>query len=131
MEIEYAEPGYRAGVCNIGPREVAERRRAGMIGVGVAVALAVALVAIGAPTILRGLVLFPLWGGLISLEQVRRHFCVGFAFAGLRSAGPEETREAVTDSADLAADRAAARVMVAYCGLIALGVTLVYAWLPI
>ena len=32
----------------------------------------VALVAMGAPTWARGLVLLPLWGGLVSLEQVRR-----------------------------------------------------------
>jgi hypothetical protein len=131
VEIEYAEPDYRAGVCNIGPKEIAQRRRAGLVGVALALGLAVALVALGAPTVLRGLVLFPLWGGLISLEQVRRHFCVGFAFAGIRSAGPDETREAVTDAADVAADRAAARIMVAYCGVVALGVSLLYAWLPI
>jgi len=134
VEIQYADPGpspYRAGACNIGPREIAQRRRAGVAAVSIAVLIAVILVAIDAPTVVRGIVLLPLWGGLVSLEQVRRKFCVGFAFAGIRSTNPTETREAVTDAADLATDRAAARWMVLYCGVIALGLTLVYAWLPI
>ena len=134
MQIEYLDQGssrYRAGACNIGPREIAKRRRAGLAGLSIALGLAVLLVALDAPTILRALVLVPLWGALVSLEQVRRRFCVGFAFAGIRSANATETHEAVTDPADLAADRTAARWMVIYCGVIALGVTLAYMWLPI
>ncbi len=134
MEIQYLDQGtsdYRPGVCNIGPKEIARRRRSGLVGVSIAVGLAVALVAIGAPTWARGLVLLPLWGGLVSLEQVRRRFCVGFALAGIRSANPSEVRERVEDAADLAADRAAARWMVIYCGALAAIITLAYALLPI
>lgn len=134
MEIQYLDQGtsdYRPGVCNIGPKEIARRRRSGLVGVSIAVGLAVALVAIDAPTWSRWLVLVPLWGGFVSLEQVRRRFCVGFAMAGLRSANPGEVRERVEDAADLAADRAAARWMVIYCGAFAAIITLAYALLPI
>ena len=44
----------------------------------------------------------------------------GFAFAGIRSVAGSDATEAVARRADLATDRAAARVMVAYCGAIAL-----------
>ena len=51
MTIDYAAdpPGYRPGACNIGPEEIARRRRGGLTGVGMAVAIAIGLVAIGAP----------------------------------------------------------------------------------
>jgi hypothetical protein len=132
--IQYLDQGasdYRPGVCNIGPKEIARRRRGGLVGVSIALGLAVVLVAMDAPGWARLLVLLPLWGGLVSLEQVRRRFCVGFALAGLRSANPGEVRERVEDAGDLAADRAAARWMVAYCGAIAAVITLAYALLPI
>ncbi len=128
MQIDYAEaPGdYRAGACNIGPAEIARRRRAGLVGIGIAVALALVLVVIDAPTILRLVVFPPLASGLISLEQARRRFCVGFALAGLRNFGPLGTPDRVTDDADLDADRRAALRMIAYMSGIALVLTLAF-----
>ena len=134
MEIQYLDEGtsdYRAGACNIGPKEIARRRRAGIVALLIAVALGVLLVAMDAPPAMRILVFLPLWGGLVSLEQVRRTFCVGFAYAGINSANPSETRHSVVGAADLAADRAAARWMVIYCGLIALVVAGFFVALPI
>ena len=133
MEIEYAPPpgDYRAGACNIGPAEIATRRRGGLIGVGIAVALAVVLVVIGAPAWLRLLVFPPLAGGLISLEQARRHFCVGFAMAGLRNFGALGREEHITDTAERSADQRAALVMTGYCSAIAAVITLALVVLPI
>jgi hypothetical protein len=133
VEIQYLDQGrsdYRAGTCNIGPGEIARRRRAGILAILMTLGLGATLVWIDAPQAMRGLVLFPLWGGLISLEQVRRRFCVAFAYAGIRSANPSETRESVSDATDMAADRATARWMVLYCGLLALVITLFFALLP-
>jgi len=129
--LDQGASDYRAGACNIGPKEIARRRRAGLVVLLIAVGLGALLVAVNAPAVARALVFFPLWGGLVSLEQVRRKFCVAFAYAGIRSANPSETRESVVDAADLAADHAAARWMVTYCGLIALVVTGVFVVLPI
>lgn len=134
MQIQYLDadgPGYRPGVCNIGPREVAKRRAYGLVGIASAAILAVALLAVDAPPLARGLVVFPLWGGIIGLEQARRKFCAGFAYAGIRSAHGSDTTESVADAADLATDRAAARRMVAYCGVIAAVATAVFVLLPI
>lgn len=133
MQIQYADDqgSYRAGACNIGPAEIGRRRRGGIAAVGIAFVLAVVLVVIGAPWWTRLIVFAPLAGGLISLEQVRRHFCVGFAMAGIRNFGPLGDTVRVADTADRAADRRAALVMVAYMSAIAAVVTVVFALLPI
>jgi hypothetical protein len=125
------DPGrYQAGACNIGPAEIARRRRAGLTGIAIAVVLGVLLVAIGAPPLGRILVFLPLAGGLVSLEQVRRRFCVGFAMAGLRNFGSLGTPDTITDGAARAADRRAALVMVGYMSAIAGVITLVFVALP-
>lgn len=129
MQIDYAPASpsdYRAGACNIGPDEIARRRRAGLVGVGIAAVVALALVVIDAPALLRLIVFPPLAGGLVSLEQARRRFCVGFALAGLRNFGPLGDPDRVTDDADLAADRRAALRMIAYMSVIALVLTLAF-----
>jgi hypothetical protein len=123
--------GYRAGACNIGAEEIASRRRGGLMGVGVAVAIALVLVVIGAPPWTRVLVFPPLAGGLISLEQARRHFCVGFALAGLRNFGPLGDPDHITDDIERATDRRSALLMTGYCSVIAAVITLVFVVAPI
>ena len=133
MTIDYAAdpPGYRPGACNIGPEEIARRRRGGLTGVGMAVAIAIGLVAIGAPAWTRILVFPFLAGGLISLEQVRRRFCVGFAMAGLRNFGPLGEPDKVVDTAERAADRRAALIMTAYMSALAAVTTALFVLLPV
>ena len=60
-----------------------------------------------------------------------RKFCAGFAYAGIRSVTGSDATESVSDAGDLAADRAAARWLVAYCGVIALVIALAFILLPI
>jgi hypothetical protein len=134
MQIEYLDPApdeYRPGACNIGPREIAKRRAFGIAGIVASVVLGIVLVAIEAPQVARVIVLFPLWGAIISLEQARRKFCAAFAYAGIRSVTGSDAIESVADPADLARDRAAARWLVAYCGAIALAITAVFILLPV
>lgn len=132
MELQYlaADP-YRAGACNIGPAEIARRRRAGIVGIAVAVALAVALVVLGAPDWTRLAVLPPLAGGIISLEQARRRFCVAFGMAGVRNFGSLGTMERVEDDAARASDRRAALVLTAQGTALAAALTLVFVLLPV
>ena len=133
MQIDYLEPAsgdYSPGVCNIGPREIAKRRAYGVAGIVATIVLGIVLVAIDAPQIARAIVLIPLWGALISLEQARRKFCAGFAYAGIRSVNGSDATESVADAADLALDRAAARRMVTSCGVIALAITTIFVVLP-
>lgn len=122
---------YQAGACNIGPAEIARRRRAGLTGVAIAGALAVGLIVIGAPWWARVAIFAPLAGGLISLEQARRHFCVGFAMAGIRNFGDLGSLDRVAESADRAADRRAALVLTGYMSAIAAVITAAFVVLPV
>lgn len=136
MHIQYAQDpaSYQAGACNIGPAEIARRRRAGLVAVGIAVAIAVGLIVVGAPWWMRLAVFPPLAGGLISLEQARRHFCVAFAMAGIRNFGSLRSLgspDKVAGSAERAADRRAAVVLTGYMSAIAAVITIVVALLPI
>ena len=134
VQIEYpAEPGgaYRPGACNIGPYEIARRRRAGLFELGLVVAIAVVLVIVGAPPLARLLVFPVLAGAIVSLEQARRHFCAGFAMAGIRNFGAREDIEHVADPAAKAADRRAALIMFGYSSLIAAAITALFVVLPI
>jgi hypothetical protein len=133
MQIDYLEPApgdYRPGVCNIGPREIAKRRAFGVAGIVATVVLGVVLVVVDASQVARAIVLIPLWGALVSFEQARRKFCAGFAYAGIRSVNGSNATESVADAADLAADRAAARRLVAECGLVSLAITTIFVLLP-
>ena len=134
LQIQVVEPvpgEYRPGACNIGPREIAKRRAFGLAGLAISIFLGIVLVAVDAPPLARAVVILPLWGAFVSLEQARRRFCVRFAIAGIRSVTGSDATEAVGDPADLAADRAAARTMVAYCGAIALACTAIFVALPL
>ena len=134
MQIDYLEPAagdYRPGVCNIGPREIAKRRAFGIAGIVATFVLGVVLVAIDAPQVARAIVLIPLWGAIVSLEQARRKFCAGFAYAGIRSVNGSNATESVADAEDLSVDRAAARRLVAQCGLVSLAITAIFVLLPI
>jgi hypothetical protein len=134
VQIDYLEPSggtYRPGVCNIDGREIARRQTFGVASVVGAIGLGVGLVAVDAPTLARGIVIVPLIAGLISLEEARRRFCGAFAILGIRSVSGSDSTEQVTDAAAKAADRAAARWLVAYCGAIAAAITVAFMLLPI
>jgi hypothetical protein len=103
-QISYDDGAYRPGACNIGPPEIARRRRAGVLGFGAAVVLAAALLVLGAQPLARLVVSLPLAAGSIGLLQARFHFCVGFALAGPRNFGPLGGEERITDAVARRAD---------------------------
>jgi hypothetical protein len=103
-QISYDDGAYRPGACNIGPAEIARRRRAGVLGVAAAVVLAAALLVLGAQPLARLVVSLPLAAGSIGLLQARFHFCVGFALAGPRNFGPLGGEERITDAVARRAD---------------------------
>jgi hypothetical protein len=114
---------YRPGACNIGPAEIARRRRIGLLQLGAALGLAAALVVIDAPAWTR-IALWPiLAGAFITLEQVRRRFCVAFGLAGVRNFGPLGHPQRVEDDRARAADRRSAVVLGTYCSVAAAVVT--------
>ena len=132
MAIKDDRGEYRAGACNIGPEEIAQRRRMGLVFLAVALGLAALLLAIDAPAWARIAVWPPLTAAFVTLEQVRRRFCVAFGMAGLRNFGPQVGQaQRIEDEDARATDRRTALVMVAYCSVGAAIVTVLFAALPI
>lgn len=97
---------YEPGVCNIGPAEIARRRRFGHLGLLISVALLVGLVVAGAPHLVRLLLILSAGGAASGYLQAWLHFCAGFGSAGVYNFGPLGTVVSVTEPADLARDRA-------------------------
>jgi hypothetical protein len=90
--------------CNIGPAEIARRRRSAIVLTAVAALVAAALVAADAPPATR-LVLFPFaTGAAINWLQVVHRFCVAFGAVGIENFGPIGG-EVHVDPAQRAADR--------------------------
>jgi len=129
--LDQPQGGYQPGACNIGPAEIARRRRAGIVGVAVALVLAVVLILADVAPVLRLAVVAPLFVGILGFVQARLRFCVGFAAAGLRNLGALGDGSKVDDRAARSADlRRAAIVAIAVAavsGAIAVG----FALLPI
>jgi hypothetical protein len=123
--------GYRAGACNIGPAEIARRRRLGLIELAAALALAAALVLLGAPAWTRFAVWPVLAGAFVTLEQVRRRFCVAFGMAGVRNFGPLGHPERIEDAEARRSDRRSAVILTSYCSVAAALVTLAFVAAPV
>ncbi len=132
-QITFDSPAgeYRPGACNIGPAEIAARRRAGLASLAVAGLLAGALVVLDAPTAARWLVALPLAGGATGLLQARFRFCAGYGLAGLRNLGPLGSAERVEDAAARRADRAKAAGIVAASAAIGAAGALALVLLPL
>jgi hypothetical protein len=96
---------YRPGVCNIGPAEIARRRRAGHTGLVATVALLAVLVAIDAPPLARLVLVIPATIAASGYLQARFKFCAGFGGAGVFNFGDVGATETVVDETARAADR--------------------------
>ena len=132
MVIKEDRGEYRAGACNIGPEEIAQRRRMGLVFLAIAIGLAIVLVAVDAPAWLRIAIWPPLAAAFTTLEQVRRRFCVAFGIAGVRNFGPEVGHaQRIEDGEARARDRRTTLFMVIYCSLAAAVLTALFVILPV
>jgi hypothetical protein len=128
MELTYAP-----GACNIGPDEIARRRKAAAAGLVASVVLAVVLVALGSPQwgTERLLVALPLTGAAIGWIQAQRRFCMAYGLAGTFNLGKIGEMSRVSDQVALAADRRTALIIAAQGLAIGVGGTLLFLALPI
>jgi hypothetical protein len=122
---------YQPGVCNIGPAEIARRRRAGHIGLAAALALFAVLVAIDAPNWTRLLIAIPAIVSASGYIQARVKFCAGFGSRGIFNFGEVGPTEQVGADADRERDRARARQIGAASIAIGLAAGLIALALPI
>lgn len=126
-----APADYEPGVCNIGPAEIARRRRAGHIGLAASMALFVVLVAIDAPNWTRLLIAIPAVMAASGYIQARLKFCAGFGSRGVFNFGEVGPMERVAGEADRARDRAKARQIGGASIAIGLAAGVIAAALPI
>jgi ferric-dicitrate binding protein FerR (iron transport regulator) len=75
--------GYRPGVCNIGPAEIARRRLAGHIGLVATILILAALMALGVPAIVRLVLVVPAALAASGYLQASLKFCAGFGSLGV------------------------------------------------
>ena len=99
---------YRPGVCNIGPAEIARRRRAGHVGLLVTVAAFAALVAFDLPPLARLILVLPAATAASGYLQAWLKFCAGFGSRGIFNFGPVGGTQQVVDEEGRARDRARA-----------------------
>jgi hypothetical protein len=114
--------GYVPGACNIGPAEIARRRRAAIAATILTIAAAIGILAAGLPPV-AAVALFPLAAGTaVAWLQVIRRFCVAYGAAGVQNLGMLGTVTPVAEPSARAADRATTRRMVlegCACGAVA------------
>lgn len=97
---------YQPGVCNIGPAEIARRRRGGHVSLAVTVAVLAGLVALHIPPLARLIVALPAAGAASGYLQAQLHFCAGFGSRGVFNFGQLGHVFEVSDPAARAMDRA-------------------------
>jgi hypothetical protein len=111
--ITVDDPRYRAGACNIGPHEIARRRRSGHVGAIVTLALLAVLILLGVPPLWRLVIAIPAAGTAVTYLQAILRFCVAFGWAGVFNFGSLGSLSSVPDDAARREDRARALRMVA------------------
>jgi hypothetical protein len=122
---------YEPGVCNIGPAEIARRRRSGHVGVIATVVSLAVLVAIDAPPPARLVVAIPATIAAAGYLQAWLRFCAGFGAVGVFNLGPLGSTTKVDDGGARARDRRRVRQIGAASLAIGLSVGVAAALLPI
>lgn len=110
---------YTPGVCNIGPEEIARRRRSGWFGVAVTILLFAILFFTRVNHFWRLLTFFPAVVAASGFLQAYFHFCAGFARRGIFNFGNLSQTQEITDEAAKAADRKKGNKISLYAILIA------------
>jgi hypothetical protein len=100
------DAGYQAGTCNIGPAEVARRRRTGHVGLAITVVLLGVLLALDAPTWMRLILFVPAAVGAAGYLQAHFRFCADYGWRGVFNVGERAGHGRTTAVADAAARRA-------------------------
>jgi hypothetical protein len=99
---------YEPGVCNIGPEEIARRRRAGHVGALVTYLALAALLVLHAPSIVRLVLVLPAAAAASGYLQAWLRFCAGFGSRGIFNFGALGETSPVVDAGARARDRARA-----------------------
>lgn len=114
-ERRTAAGAYVPGVCNIGPAEIARRRRSGWIGAAITVVAWAAMAALDLPAVFRLLLFFPAAMSGAGFLQAAMHFCAYFGFSALFNVDKEAGKvDTVVEAESRARDRRTAWQIVSY-----------------
>ena len=113
---------YVPGSCNIGPDEIALRRRAGHVGLAVTAALAAALVRSHLHPAWRLTLAVPAAGAAAGYLQARQRFCADFGVRGVYNFDTRGHEQPVTAAQAQSEDRRRALQISAASAGIGLGV---------
>ena len=116
---------YVPGSCNIGPAEIALRRRAGHAGLVVTAALGAALLRSDLPRAWRLTLAVPAAGAASGYLQARERFCADFGWRGVYNFDRRGQEQPVAGDNALAQDRRKAVRIAAASAAIGVGVALV------
>ena len=116
---------YVPGICNIGPAEIALRRRAGHAGLVVTAALGAALLRSHLPRAWRLTLAVPAAGAASGYLQARERFCADFGWRGVHNFDRRGQEQPVAGDNALAQDRRKAMRIAAASAAIGVGVALV------
>jgi hypothetical protein len=131
LELVIAPADYQPGVCNIGPAEIARRRRAGHVGLAASVGLFALLLLVDTPAPTRLLVALPAMASASGYLQARFHFCAGFGSRGLYNFGEVGPVTRVEDADALASDKRRSRQITLAAAGIGIAVGVLAAGLPV
>ena len=115
---------YLAGACNIGPAEIAMRRRAGHAGLVVTAALAAALLRSDLHPAWRLVLALPAAGSAAGYLQARQRFCANFGWRGVHNFGAMGQEQRVADEGARAEDRRRALRIMGASAAVGAGVAL-------
>jgi hypothetical protein len=116
---------YVPGSCNIGPAEIALRRRAGHAGLVVTAALGAALLRSDLPRAWRLTLAVPAAGAASGYLQAHERFCADFGWRGVYNFDRRGQEQPVAGDNALAQDRRKATRIAAASAAIGVGVALV------
>lgn len=74
---------YIPGVCNIGPAEIANRRKIGITWTIISIVIGALLFFFDAPSWSRLIIFLPATIAFSGLYQAKFHFCAGYGMSGL------------------------------------------------
>jgi hypothetical protein len=116
---------YVPGVCNIGPAEIAMRKRTGWFGFALAVCLWGILTALRASAPWFFLLLIPSGISATGFIQARMHFCAAFGMRGRFNFGSEMGKTDTALQAEFRAqDKKKALQIFVYSALVGIGAAL-------
>ena len=98
-------PGYRPGVCNIGPDEIAKRRRSGHVGLLLTLVTLAVVIVLDVPPLARFVVAVPAAAAAAGYLQAYFRFCIAFGSMGVFNFGRRGATEHIVDREARARDR--------------------------